>query len=425
MRRVLLTLLMLSFGWIATSWVWAQDVRETEQVLVVEIPVQVFRRNKPLTGLEKDNFRLYDNDKLQSIQSVDVFDFGDIAHLENDGALVEENQRRHFLYFFDLHFASMPHIRRAVDSVRDTLYEVAGPDDRFAVCVFLPNTGPIWLVGFAEDQLLVEAALDAVEWYTDPRKFDELTAPGASERPGVAKTDRSWFYGGNYLAERNHVGLKLETRLEAARESLRVVDVNDEASKQLRDMLGEMTTHDKISTPRVDDDAVISLFTDLSLMAYAMRELPGAKYMVLFSGGFSAPLAGSSVYGNMNQSHGNSATDIIKRLGWQIHAINIAGLRGGGGHTGLNMLAEDTGGYYYRRFNDLDQAMGRLYQNTATTYLLTYQPNNVTNDGSYHEVEVELVNAPRRAKIHYHRPGYNAPYRLQKQAPPSDKDNNP
>jgi hypothetical protein len=77
------------------------------------------------------------------------------------------------------------------------------------------------------------------------------------------------------------------------------------------------------------------------------------------------------------------------------------------GEAGLLVMAKDTGGDFYRNFNDLGQAMTQMLDRTSVTYVLAFQPD-VKPDGAYHRIEVKLKNAPKGARV-VHRPGFYAP----------------
>jgi hypothetical protein len=52
--------------------------------------------------------------------------------------------------------------------------------------------------------------------------------------------------------------------------------------------------------------------------------------------------------------------------------------------------------------------MDRMLESTSITYVLTIQPQDLKNDGKFHEIKVRLKDAPSGAKL-VHRPGYYAP----------------
>jgi hypothetical protein len=190
-----------------------------------------------------------------------------------------------------------------------------------------------------------------------------------------------------------------------------------------------------------------------------MGEVEGRKYVVFLSEGFDSSLvtgSGSTSAGSNDltalvdqagsteqilQPTGGSGSDEqfgdtrtqnavekmleeFRRADCQIQAVDIGGLRApadqGLQHTNgkdslLNM-AKSTGGEFYENFNDLSAAMGQMLRRTGVTYVLSFQPDDLKQDGSFHKLRVEVKNAGRGARV-VHRPGYYAPRPFKEQPP--------
>ena len=118
--------------------------------------------------------------------------------------------------------------------------------------------------------------------------------------------------------------------------------------------------------------------------------------------------------------------DQFNRSDCAVHTIDTGGLTAGGsagsfrvassefgvdrldrGHDGLALMANQTGGEFYRNFNNLTDAMDDLLERTSVTYVVSIRPKNVALDGSYHPLKIRLKNVPKGAEISY-RPGYTA-----------------
>ena len=68
MRSVLGKILLILF--ILPSFFFAQDdpkIKETVEVVQVEVPVRVFLKGHPISDLSKEDFTLYEGKKRQSI----------------------------------------------------------------------------------------------------------------------------------------------------------------------------------------------------------------------------------------------------------------------------------------------------------------------------------------------------------------------
>ena len=113
----------------------------------------------------------------------------------------------------------------------------------------------------------------------------------------------------------------------------------------------------------------------------------------------------------------------FRRADCVVQSVDIAGLRAaedlgnrrtGGKDTLLN-FARSTGGELFENFNDLGAAMSQMLDRTSVTYLLSFQPEGLDWDGSFHRLKVELQN-PRGARVVY-RPGYYAPRPYAERSP--------
>jgi VWFA-related protein len=180
-------------------------------------------------------------------------------------------------------------------------------------------------------------------------------------------------------------------------------------------------------------------FTDMARM---MAAVSGRKLVVLFSEGFDTTVlsgdensdnqvnmataamygAGSALdsderYGSTRQSNMvESMLEQFRRSDCVIESVDISGLRGMdldanakvSGESSLALLAKDTGGDVYLNTNDLGHAMEALAKRTSVTYVLSFQPESLKQDGAYHSIKVRLKSAPRGTHLTY-RQGYYAP----------------
>src|SRR2546430_9102169 len=140
MKRPACLLLALFVSAIASA-----QVRESVSVEVVQVPVYVSTHNGVVTGLTRDNFRLFVNGKSQAIDYFDVVDFSAISAPE--GQRPDPRQRRLYLLVFDLLFSTPNAIARAQVAV-DRLLTKAGLSDEFSVATYRHNRGVELLVPF-------------------------------------------------------------------------------------------------------------------------------------------------------------------------------------------------------------------------------------------------------------------------------------
>ena len=159
----------------------------------------------------------------------------------------------------------------------------------------------------------------------------------------------------------------------------------------------------------------------------SMRNLPGRKTIIFFSEGIALPpsvqvkfpsvisaanRAGVSIYpidaaGLRADSPNAEATREINALAErrmeQVHRgrdDNSGPLMRGlernedllrlNPHSGLNDLADQTGGFLIRDTNDLGAGLRRIDEDIRVHYLLTYVPKNQVYDGRFRQIEAKL-----------------------------------
>jgi hypothetical protein len=194
---------------------------------------------------------------------------------------------------------------------------------------------------------------------------------------------------------------------------------------------------------KVAVDALADSFAELARL---MRSVSGRKEVLFFSEGFDSALVQGTTEteeGQRVEVEGNeigaiwrvdsekrfgsaeAAADLermleeLRRSDCRVSSIDVSGLRSvndlaasgsRGGRDTLFQIARDTGGDLYENFNNLSAAVGKMLERSGVTYVLTIQPEDLANDGSYHPLKVELRRgaSPRGARV-VHRPGYFSP----------------
>jgi len=74
----------------------------------------------------------------------------------------------------------------------------------------------------------------------------------------------------------------------------------------------------------------------------------------------------------------------------------------------LALLADATGGQVYAFAADPTGAVDRVARRTSVAYVLGFETEEGPADGSFHELRVELADAPKGARVN-HRSGYFSP----------------
>ncbi len=406
----------------ATGPVAAQKERFADQatVVVVEIPVQVTLDGRPMRGLTTDDFEVLEGRKRHPIVT---FEEIDLALWE--GVSPQELRdlplaaRRRFLLLFDLSFSAPSAVVKARRAARDLVLEGMHPTDLAAVATYSEARGADLVLGFTSDRAQVEAALeglgvvDPIQRVSDPLRLQIAELEATFERRSVLDDE-----GGG-----GAVGLGPDadaTFLEA---------LKDQAA-----LSGRATLDQK-------KNQILALSSSMDELAELMAGVEGRKYVVFFSEGFESSvllgttdakriqeMAEDAQFGEFwkidsDERFGSGATqsgllemlDRFRKSDCIIQAVDIGGLRAEGdvqarpdGQDGLFLLANETGGDFYRNYNDLTAAMGALLERTSVTYLLTVQPRELGQPGDFHPLEVRLKKAPRGARV-AHRAGFFAP----------------
>lgn len=404
-------------------------IRDVQQVVLVEIPVTVTRKGEPVRGLTRQDFEVRDRGQQREIVDFEVVDLLEApAALDATGATdarvaeLPVAGRRHFLLVFD-QVVSDPHsIERMRRGARELVRHGLHPSDLVGVAAYT-YSGVRLLIGFTSDHEQVAEVLE---------NFDQLSAPRAAQRTvrdplGIVWADLSEGAGGRSGAFAGN--------------------------REIAEGIEWLDRSVDLSTSRQRAAEMSAAMSDL---ARAMAGLNGRKHLLFLSDGFpGTALVGrgvrngedrSAIQANVEaaiQAGGFSGpaslrygeTEVLRQLermaeefvraGVTVHTFDSAGVRSFGAdaagsrvvdtHDMLSMTAELTGGAFYYGFNRLDLAMDRVVEQTAVTYLLSIQPEDLELNGAFHRLEVRVQG--QRGLHVAHRPGYHAPKPYDEQSP--------
>jgi VWFA-related protein len=401
----------------------AQAFSETAPVVVVEVPVQVIRDGAPVRGLTQADFEVYDGRKKQELTGFEVIDLTSAAAAApgRTAPVPSSAARRHFLILFDLAFSDPKSVVKARQAANQIVVDLH-PTDLVAVATY-SSRGSQLVLGFTPDRAQISAAITTLGnpqllgRNPDPLRLVLTDTKAALEQARAMGTGGSGGLSAN--AAETH----------AAR---------DEAAIDLLETLNNQAT---LAENRAQQAAVQSLTRSLSDLGRLMGTVEGRKYVVYLSEGFDSSLltgtadtarrdelaaesqSGESWEISSEEMFGDTKSlnqvekmlEELRRADCVVQAVDIAGLRAagdlgnrrsGGTDTLLN-FAKSTGGELFENFNDLGEAMGQMLDRTSVTYLLTFQPDKMKWDGSFHRLKVEVKNQ-RGARVVF-RPGYYAP----------------
>ena len=405
----------------------------TTDVILVQIPVHVTRDGEPVRGLTAENFEVLEGRKKQKVVGLDVFD---LELLPTDGMTLDEVEaavpaagRRNFVMLFDLSNSLPAGLIRAREAAYDLARNGLHPSDLVAVATYSKSQGIRILMSFSTDRAQLEAALDDLglaqpfETINDP-----LRLRIAELAPSVNESGAFTPGSGGGTGFRGRWGPAILAQL-----------------KDLSTLTGRVT-RDQIK------QQIFDLSTNLDALATLLDSAAGRKQVVLFSQGFDSEvvfgttdvsrlqeIAQNVEYGEFWRVDGDErfgASDAqssllamlerFNRSDCAVHTVDVAGLVAGGdaatvqaagqsfgggkadrGHDGLALMSNQTGGEFYRNFNDLTEAMDELLDRTSVTYVLSVEPRDLVLDGSYHPLKIKLKGVEKGIDLS-HRPGYYA-----------------
>jgi VWFA-related protein len=406
----------------------APGFSEVTDVVAVEVPVQVLRDGEPVRGLTADDFEVYEGRQKQAITGFEVLDLA-APMIPGVGAAsagrprsLPPAARRHFLLLFDLSSAAPKSLVKAQEAARDLVGSLQ-PSDLLAVAAYGTTRGLQLVLGFTSDRRQVAAALDRL---ASPEMFGRAADPL------------------RLMLDSSHAGFNPGSERSAS--FVNIGKENDAAL--LNEHLASLTTQLERGTFEQKGADVLALTRSFTGFAHMMAGIQGRKYVVYLSEGFDSSLLFGSTdpadvdrmseastsgqiwnvdsglrYGSTRAGHElERMLEELRRADCVIQAVDVGGVRAepgnraAKGQDSLFLLADGTGGDLYRNFNDLSAVMGEVLKRTSVTYVLTFQPEGLLRDGSYHKLRVELKDASRGARV-VHRAGFYAPRPYAEQSP--------
>jgi VWFA-related protein len=404
----------------------------TADVVEVQVPVNVVSRDgAPVRGLTAEDFEIFDRGRKQDVSDFEVVDLASIpeeslrapASME---AAIPAAARRHFLLLFDLTFASPASVIKARRAASDFVLQSLHPADLVAVATFSLDVGPRLLVTFTPDRAQLARAIDTLgaprlleqSGAVDPLHFMIEDPERTLQSSGFSDVD-SQGRGGAFAG------------------------VDAEVQAYLQVIANEMERLDKSYQRGI----VSSWVASLQDMASALASVEGRKHVIFFSEGFDGRLMlgrgadawdrdaeddrvqlqlgqywmvdSDDIYGNTAlQAQTFDMLEAFRRSDCVIQAVDISGLGSPNeehrrahtvGQDALFYMANETGGGLYENTNDLGGELESVLERSSVTYVLTFHPFELENDGSYHRLEIKLRRDVGRGSSVSYRAGYFAP----------------
>ena len=389
------------------------EFSDATTVTVVEVPVQVSSGGDPLRGLTRDDFELLDGRRPVEITGFDMIDLEVVEGKVSDEP-VPVAARRHFLLLFDLLFSTPDSVGRAQQAAADLVLRELHPTDLAAVALY--DTRPRLVLGFTSDRSQLRQAIATLGKIETGQAVRDPLGLVIGDLGGDLPT-------GDGLGETaDRAGLDSEALL----------------AQQRAELAGLQATADR---DRAASD-IAALTSGMGELAAWMGTVQGRKHVVFLSEGFdSSILVGNrsltseeqnrmleiqqaaadgqswrvnneEVYGSSSaQRSVNEMLTRFREADCAIQSVDVSAevlTEGQSNRDSLFLMSKDTGGEVFANFTDLGEAMSEMLQRTSVTYLLAFQPSDLTFDGKFRRLRVRLKDAPRGTRV-VHRPGYYAP----------------
>ena len=386
----------------------AQDPAQPFQIQVQTnvVMVRVVVRDaqgRPVAGLHKEDFRLFDNGKPQEITGFAVETAGPKAAVAPDAAVAAAPtpapsnppvpaetvpQRFVALFFDDLHMDA-----GAVAQTRDAAWRYISttlrPDDRVAIFTS-SNTSKRGIVDFTDDRAKLHEALFRLAAHS-------RTNPRAGQCPSIGE------YQAYFIAELQQTdALEIAAQegyvchCRGVNESGQCLDAERVQAQGLAGQIWGLA--DRQSQDALDVmDGVINL----------LAARPGQRTLVLVSTGFLTATREKSI---------EALVDRALRQNVVVNAIDAAGLYTKEYHDPILMarpdqdkqkfrmeneaktverdvlaaLAQGTGGTFFHNSNDFDGGLRQAAQAADVAYLISFSPRDVKLDGRFHPLKVTI-----------------------------------
>lgn len=380
-------------------------------------------RGNYVRNLSKDDFEVFENGKLVTLQSLDEYQMG-VSPTETvadmaQGELVQQQPPRNIIILMDLFYSSSYGIKRAVEVAEDFVVDRIQPGDRVMVISYF-NSMKI-VQPFTSDKNLVIKAMNESGFSADGRTARQNAAasnslpmnPGLAEEVSVEeelgqrlmdvqnerlfaqKNARNYILSLKALSEvmKNMNGRKTLIMLSEG------VDFNLIDPTELNDE--SFGLHNRQSGQQQDEGAspqappavkMTSLFPDYQ---DALEQLNDAKVSI-----YTVNVAGLEALGAAENQFGER--DIISDgQSMRPGANSIKGRQ-----EFLSGIAKDTGGRAYFNTNNLRSLLNKIEVDVSNYYILGYQSQFNPKKSEYRKISVRLKKPGLKA---LHRKGFFTP----------------
>ncbi len=409
----------------------AQDSRSGQEALekkqpTFKIPVNVItvnatvtdRQGNPVTDLTRNDFRIYDDGKLQTIQTfalefyepvppADLALQQDEERIQADAAPSSARPRMISIFIDDITADSTDGYYHIVKAVENFLRQDIGPEDQVGI---FAGSGRVRFPFSNNRQVLLEELATV---------FNQLNMDMVTREECPEITDLQAQMIVNHspddfafsVAVEEVMGCLPVPRDPADPESARKFAeqfARAAASRQYeqseyrsRTLLRTLRQHIR-SLRHFEGVKNVVLLSDGFLFEDVVYELQDVVDQALYSGIIVNTVDSRGLYVNLPPI-GSAGLSVYSVLQYKqrLYQENVSVQE-----IPLSQLAADTGGYFHRNSNDLYEGLRKISMRHTHSYVLTYAIPDMKSDGRYHRIRLE-VSRPG-LEITY-RKGYYAP----------------
>ncbi len=375
------------------------------------------KNGKPITDLTANDFRVYEDDRLQSIQTIALERFGQPEPGKGENAQASGERialndtnaspRLISIVIDDLTVdGRKPYVAPLiVDAIANFIQSDMGANDQVAIL----SGSRMVKVPFSNNK---QYLLDELSIIPQRLNTDHIARQGASLDGGIPLTD----YEAMLLSD-------METEMHRRPDFLRdankpSVDLKLKKEPPLRPS-ETASAWIMMAAKRQIGDLTFryrNLLETLRLNIKALSHFEGKKSIVLFSPGFLAPRKSDTAYQMQD------VIDLALRSGialntmsaWDVYpqpeagAFDVANFEDTrqAQEEPLIQMAFDTGGLFSSRRNNLSRGLKDIIRRQAYVYTLTYNSPGRRADGTYHTIRLEVTRPGLTLSF---RRGYYAP----------------
>lgn len=413
----------------------AQDGKTDVQLSAGEVLLDVIvtdKKGQPVTDLRRDEIEIYENGTKQSVTSFGLVRKGpqEVDGKPSDATTSSEAPEairsslaakvNLIIIMVDRTSVEQAELKQVFASTEKFINEKLALND--LVAVFVTTTQPVMIQNFTNNKEKLVSAM-RIATAGSSILLQESATNGARADLGRLKDMLAVSSAGSLLsgeAGDAQAAANLETLLSSNAAGIETY------FSALRDQI-----------------QAISIINSVVAIAQAYSEVPGRKSMVLYSSGVVMNTEVDSAFDAMvsaaNRSNLTINTVSARGLDARVSRTSNEQLRnvrpilesdsrmtvteGRSGmdrildsnridnDEGLARIAKDTGGVLVRNTNDLGKGFSAIANDLRTYYAMSYEPTNVTLDGSFRSIAVKVLRRDvevRSRKGYYAVPGANS-----------------